>query len=340
MGILATVPEKTREMVALVDQYKAHILDVLPDPKKLPRVIRNIRSTLVKKPQLAKCDGLSLLSSILESCALGLELHTALGHAYIVPFKGRAVLVIGYLGYVELAYRSGQICSITNRIHYANDQFLMRYGTDPQIDHAPNMTNRGVPVGAYCTAHIRDGDTVFTYMNAEEILAHKKMSAAGQSADSPWNHESWEVKKTMWLKTTIRTMQKLLPKSIDMMTADALDQQADMGQRQSLRLMDAIVGPEEEEAPQQAEALKGRTSAARNRTKPQQTPPPTEAPAEAPADPPDAPIEPVPFSEIEKTCIHLGMLFSTSTTSRCSPARGVRPSSPFGAVCPRGWSTT
>ena len=58
----------------------------------------------------------SLMSAIVKASQLGLEVGSAMGHAYLVPYKTEATLIIGYRGMLALARRSGEIQSITARV--------------------------------------------------------------------------------------------------------------------------------------------------------------------------------------------------------------------------------
>ena len=57
---------------------------------------------------LKRCEPNSILSAVVLATTLNLQINPSFGEAYIVPFKGKAVIQIGYQGYVQLALRSGQ----------------------------------------------------------------------------------------------------------------------------------------------------------------------------------------------------------------------------------------
>lgn len=64
----------------------------------------------------------SVVLATLSCLQIGLRPDGASGHAYLLPIKGRAVLCIGYKGYVALAARSGirQICA---QVVFKGDRF-------------------------------------------------------------------------------------------------------------------------------------------------------------------------------------------------------------------------
>src|SRR5687768_4905127 len=66
-------------------------------------------TTIVDSPHLHGADPRTLVKCIIEAAQLGFSLDKNLGHAYLVPFKGKVQLMPGYRGYVALADRSGLV---------------------------------------------------------------------------------------------------------------------------------------------------------------------------------------------------------------------------------------
>ena len=233
---LATVPQKVKEVQGLIEQMKPQLMDVLPRHMKPERIIRLCRAMVTKRQKLSQCTPISLLGAIVECSTLGLEPETPLGHAWILPFKDQAQMIIGYQGYIDLAYRSGKVDWITAEVVYANDPFDMQLGTRHELHHSPAIGDRGEPVGVYAVCKIKDGGTTFKHLTKVQVMKYKAMAPAANSNDSPWNSSNIEIQLDMWKKTAVRRLQKYIPKSTELARAIALDEQADMGTKQDYQV--------------------------------------------------------------------------------------------------------
>jgi recombination protein RecT len=144
----------------------------------------------------------------MQSAELGLEAGSALGHAYLVPYKTECTLIIGYRGLLELARRSGQIKQLSAHPVYEHDAFEVRFGTSETIDHHPLLAGeRGEIIAAYAVAHLADGSVQSEVMTRAEIDAIRSRSRAGQSG--PWVTDYAEMSR----KTVLRRLCKYLPAS-------------------------------------------------------------------------------------------------------------------------------
>jgi len=130
--------------------YKNEIQRALPAHLSADRLSRVALTECRKTPELLKCNAASLFGAIIQTAQLGLEPGGALGHTYLVPFKGEVQLILGYRGMIELARRSGQIISISARAVYAGDEFDYSYGTDEFIKHRPSPSAAQTPEQLVC----------------------------------------------------------------------------------------------------------------------------------------------------------------------------------------------
>jgi phage RecT family recombinase len=71
----------------------------------------------------------------MSAACLGLEVDGVTGQAYLIPFKGRAQLVVGYKGYNTLAARSG--ITITGAVVREGDEFDYQLGSAAFVRHKP-----------------------------------------------------------------------------------------------------------------------------------------------------------------------------------------------------------
>jgi recombination protein RecT len=227
-------------------------------PKHLTpdRMIRVTLSSLRKNPDLLDCDRGSLLAAIIASAQLGLEIDSGLGHAYIVPFKKEATLIVGYKGLLDLVWRTGIVERIWAREVYAEEPFSFEMGLHEDLSHTPSLEkDRGEIVAAYAVAVIKGGGRQFEVMTRHEIDAIMAKARGSSRSDSPWRTHYHMMAR----KTVIRRLCKMLPMSVekpsqDLQRAIQIDEQADAGVRQTLDVEPGAFDPMAGLEPGEAEA--------------------------------------------------------------------------------------
>ena len=227
---------------------KGQLQAALPKHLSVDRLLRVAMTAIRTNPKLADCTQKSLLACIMGCAALGLEPEPFLGQAYLVPFKRgetlECTLIPGYRGYITLARRSGEVQSVSAQVVYERDHFALQYGLNETLDHTPADGDRGEPKGAYVIFRYKDGSYSFDYMPTDDINKIRERSTAYQSGvkykkyDSPWFTDWPEMAK----KTVIRRHVKLAPLSVEMATAAALEEKANLGEDQ-IDLLTGEVNP-------------------------------------------------------------------------------------------------
>ena len=229
------------------------------------RFIRCMLNECSRTPKLLECTAQSLIGGVLVAAQLGLEIGGPMGQAYLLPFGKKsagyteAQLVIGYKGYVALAYRSPQIKSFACRIVRDGDTFDIAYGTSPIITHKPALAMDGPPVGYYAVVELAQGGHDFEYMTKAQCEQHRDKYALMKNG-GPWSTNFDE----MALKTTMRRLAKRLPLSAELSTAAGYDEQADAGIPQGLGMAVVV------EAETPADDLRQRLDDAKNPPQPRQ----------------------------------------------------------------------
>lgn len=90
---------------------------------------------------LSICSVQSVIGAGLEIVRLGLNPNKTFGQAYVVPFKSKAQLQIGYKGWLSLAYRNGWIFRALAA--YKCDEFEINFaGIKDDIKFSPNYDER------------------------------------------------------------------------------------------------------------------------------------------------------------------------------------------------------
>lgn len=229
--------QKADNLVALLTKMKPQIKTALPRHLDADRMLRIAVTSIRRTPKLLSCSQQSLLGAVMQAAQLGLECDGVLGHAYLVPFKDEVQLIVGYKGLVDLARRSGQLSTIFARVVHAKDQFEYAYGLTERLEHIPSSdADPGDVVAVYAVARLKDGGTQFEVMTRAEVEKIRERSRAKD--DGPWITDYEEMAK----KTSLRRLCKLLPASVELARAVALDERADIGLSQQLE--DVIDVPE------------------------------------------------------------------------------------------------
>ena len=237
------------DMVTFVRNQISELGNALPSFITPERFIRVAVTSMRLNPKLTQCTQMSILGALFQAAQLGLEPNIE-GQAYLIPYKntkyvdGKKVTVmecqfqIGYKGYIELFYRHGSAMTVDMHTVYENDIFEYTYGTQPYLKHCPVLKNRGEAIAYYAVATLRNGGSIFKVMSKEECLEHgkthskcyitKEWDDAARTyvnvtphfdANSPWAKDF----NAMCKKTVLIQLAKLLPKSVELQKALAMD---------------------------------------------------------------------------------------------------------------------
>ena len=193
--------------------------------KHLPtdRIAQIVCTAMSRSPKLLECTRDSMLRAVMDCAQIGLEPAGPLGHAYLVPFRNNkinaheATAMIGYKGYVELAYRSGALKGppIANLV-YGDDVFTFNAASGRPPKHSWDIkkaiADRGAIVGAYCVSMFTAGGSHFEWMGIDELEKTRKRSRA--SSNGPWVTDTAQMQR----KTVIRRARNHWPISADAMS--------------------------------------------------------------------------------------------------------------------------
>lgn len=177
----------------------------------------------------------SLCSAAFNCAVVGLMPGPALGHAHFVPFKSGSTrevqLIVGYKGYLELAYRSGFLAGITCEVVYEGEKCeRWNDSNGPQIDHRMSLDrveDFDKVVAAYCIYQTQYGYRDIVTVGGRELKRLKQKHSRGSM--QIWRDNPIE----MALKTPIRRAAKRWKLTNQMAKAVYLDEQADRGERQA-----------------------------------------------------------------------------------------------------------
>lgn len=207
-AIQKSQPSTSASLANLLRDRKDSIAQLVPKHLTPERLMKVAVNCVAKTPSLQACSPTSLLQCVLVAAELGLEPGGALGHMYLVPFKGTCTAIIGYRGLIELARRSGQLKSVRAVVVYAKENFKVVEGLHFDILHERSLSDeRGELAHVYAVAELMDGSIQFEVMTRAQVDAVRARSASGQKG--PWVTDYEEMAK----KTVFRRLAKWLPLS-------------------------------------------------------------------------------------------------------------------------------
>lgn len=194
--------------------------------KAAKRYAKMVYTTIAQNPSLQKCTFVSILKAASMSASLDLDID-ARGLAYLVPYKNQAQFQIGYMGLIELAYRSGKVKAISAHCVYEGEKDtvkIVRLDGQFKVEHPFSYdAPTGKIIAVYATAEVDGLGPVTTVLRKDEIERFRKLS---KCPGSPAWKDHYEA---MAKKTAIRQLAKFLPKSIleDFARAAAMDEKQD-----------------------------------------------------------------------------------------------------------------
>lgn len=176
--------------------------------------IRAALSEIAKSELLQQATPASVLGSIMLAAQLKLEIGSALGHFYLTPRKDHGTQlclpIIGYQGFIELAYRSGRVGKIETFLVRKGDEF--EYGANSErgrfFDWKPaDRDEKREWTDAVATAQILGGGLVWESLPKEKVLGRRP---------SGWERGPWKThEEEMARKTLVRELSPYIPKSTE-----------------------------------------------------------------------------------------------------------------------------
>lgn len=267
-GIIAKKAEQQvapaqQSMMSLVRSMEGQIAKALPSVITPERFTRMVLTALSSTPQLNNCSPKSFLGAMMQAAQLGVEPNTPLGQAYLIPYRNHGNLEcqfqLGYKGLIDLAYRSGDIISISAHEVCENDEFSYELGLEEKLYHKPALMGRGEVILYYATFKTKHGGCGFAVMSVDDVRAHmKKFSKATGGSFSPWSTNFDEMAK----KTVLKKCLKYAPIKTDFVRAVSTDETiksnivSDMTEQQDETVIEAEAEVIQDEAPAPAPQTK------------------------------------------------------------------------------------
>jgi recombination protein RecT len=229
-------PEPQQTIRDMLKKYVDRIEDVIPKHLTPDRMIALVSNIVYRTPRLQECDPFSIMSSVQQSSALGLDLMPTMGEAYLVPVWNKKLnngqggyecqFRPGYRGLAKLARNTGVIYVKSVLVH-AKDVFIHEFDPDLVFRHAPiRGRDRGEVTEVYSVAKLPSADHLIEVMTTEEIEAIHRRSESyifaqktGKQEFGPWVSDWGEMAK----KTPLKRLCKSLPMSPELAEAIEAD---------------------------------------------------------------------------------------------------------------------
>lgn len=222
---MSAAKAEKKTMQAYIKAMEPAIKKALPSVITPERFTRMVLSALSSTPKLAECSPQSFLAAMMTAAQLGVEPNTALGQAYLLPYRNHGQMEcqfqLGYKGLIDLAYRSGEVSVIQAHTVYENDVFEYELGMDPKLRHVPAKADRGEAVAYYAMFKTKDGGYGFEVMSVDDVQRHaQRYSKSYGSGTSPWRSNFDEMAK----KTVLKRALKYAPLKSDFVRGVAQDE--------------------------------------------------------------------------------------------------------------------
>lgn len=212
---------------SMLKAWTPAIKDIMP-PDKFARIMLTAINGSPKVQDALKTETgkASLMKATMQSAQTGLVPDGY--EAHLVPFNNKnkngveIQFIPDYKGLIKLMWNSNQIASIRPEVVCEKDQFSWRNGV---IEHVIDWFNpRGEAKLWYVIVTLKNGGIVSKIMNRNDIEA---IRARSKSKDNgPWVTDY----NAMALKTVIKNISKLLPRSPELQHAIDVDNENDFPQ--------------------------------------------------------------------------------------------------------------
>ena len=166
-----------------------------------PLFIASLIDVYSSDKALQNSDPKTVIMEALKAATLKLPINKGLGYAWIVPYKGKATMQIGYKGYIQLAQRTGSYRYINADAVYEGETVTKDRLTGEVIISGTPTSEKAVGYFAYI--ELLNGFQKTIFWTREEVDAHaKRFSQSYNAAVSPWKTDFDE----MAIKTVLKAL--------------------------------------------------------------------------------------------------------------------------------------
>ena len=249
--------QQARDPVALirrqVAEHQSYLEQKLPalerwitggiDPRALVRfALLDMSAPKADKLRAASRDSIYL--GLLACAVAGLEPGSLKGHAFLVPFAGKAQYMAGWKGYVVQARRTREVVQLTPNLVYENDDFDLDVGSGLPPHHKIDLRKpRGEIIAAYAVAKlVGTRESVVSY--EIELLDRDAIEKRRRLATARGESDAWRLwPEAMIRKMPVRSIAARLPMGSDYYKGTAVEDAHHDG-RSGVEVLDAFTDGE------------------------------------------------------------------------------------------------
>lgn len=178
----AQAPAKSHAPQTVLDvfsseSFKQQVALALPKHISVESMMRVVLTEVRLHPDLQKCTVPSFMGALLKAAQSGLR-PGMFGEGWIIArWNGKlkcyeAQFQPGYMGLAQLAYRSKEVSEVHMVAVYSADHFAFQLGSDPKIEHTPDLTAEHRPediVAFYAVVKLVNGGRLMKVMPRRDV---------------------------------------------------------------------------------------------------------------------------------------------------------------------------
>jgi recombination protein RecT len=195
----------------LIEPRLGELAKVLPSQEATEAFARIAITALNKQPKLRDCTPESILSCIFDLASINLQPNTPNGHCWIIPYGNQATVQLGFKGFAELAYRSGNVKLLQADSIREGDQFKYLKGVGeavkPFVEHVRSIgkgRSQQALLGAWASCELINGGVTIEVMDSDDIQSIRRLAAQGSPA---WKQFEDEMAKKSVVKRLLKLQQ-------------------------------------------------------------------------------------------------------------------------------------
>lgn len=196
--------------------------------ERTPQFLSSVLTLANADDNIKNLDPIALYNTCLMAASINLPFNSNLGQAYIVPYKGKPQLQIGWKGFVQLAQRSGMYKTINvTDVREGEIEEFDRLSGEIKFSWIQDDDERlsKKVIGYVSYFQLLNGFEKSFFMTRVEVESHaKKYSQTFKKGFGIWKDDFDSMAKKTVLKLLIS---KYGPQSIEMTKAIEIDQVID-----------------------------------------------------------------------------------------------------------------
>lgn len=207
-----------RDAALMQKEFETALPEHIPLARFMRVVTTAVQTSMASNfTNLLECDRRSLWQACMKAAQDGLLPDGREGA--VIKYGDQAQWQPMVAGMRKKARNSGEISVWDVHCVYENDEFMIKLGDAPGIDHTFKLgKSRGALIGAYSVAILKDGTKSYEAMSIDEIHSIRDRSTAWKAfiakkiKSTPWSTDEAEMAR----KTVAKRHAKQLPSSADL----------------------------------------------------------------------------------------------------------------------------